>query len=243
MISVRIDAHPSVDAHVRDMYAVFGFARGNGELTKWMEFISSDMIDNTEFHYKLYEKYGYMCYSPSKHRLLFHWGFNSKPWSRALENDIRCYALQSKWNASLLVTLIRIEVKMEQIRRNRLVNRKTEDLFGFGHGGTDARFANFFASIAYDVHLLGDYVPGNSRIEILEDLDAVVEDIIARVNRIDPVEGKRMVNILKHITDRDIQKKAEKLMVCLKEEMPKFIKKARRGSIYRRLEKRVAFIE
>ena len=47
-------AHASWRLHADDMYEVFGFER-NEELTKWMKFVSSALIDNnnSEHHFEL----------------------------------------------------------------------------------------------------------------------------------------------------------------------------------------------
>ena len=242
VFSMRAEAHSNVEAHIRDMRAVFGFRDGragpkNTEIREWMRFISSDMIDKTEFHDSLKAECGFDCTSPKLHRLLFHWGYNSKPWSDALERRVRRFARDNKIQEDSIVTVIKEKVRTEQKRRNRKVNEMTEDLFGFAHGGTAARFANFFASIAYDVHLIGDYMTDNSCLEGLQGLDSVVGDMVNRIRAVDNIKGK---NIIRGITainmeSGDVQKKADKLMAYLKQEMPKFIKEAREGYIYRRL--------
>ena len=257
VFSMRAEAHSNVEAHIRDMRAVFGFRDGragpkNTEIREWMRFISSDMIDKTEFHDSLKVVCGFDCTSPKLHRLLFHWGYNSKPWSDALERRVRRFARDNKIQEDSIVTVIKEKVRTEQKRRNRKVNEMTEDLFGFvgengeRAGGTEARFANFFASIAYDVHLIGDYMTDNSCLEGLENFGSVVGDMVNRIRAVDNMKGK---NIIRGITainmeSGDVQKKADKLMAYLKQEMPKFIKEAREGSIYRRLKQiGVVFIE
>ena len=240
LLSMRGVAHSDVEEHVKDMRAVFGFQDGragakNAEIVKWMKFISSDMIDKKEFHDSLKIKCGFDCTSPKLHRLLFHWGYNSKPWNDALERRVRRFARDNKIQEDSIVTVIKEKVRTEQKRRNRKVNEMTEDLFGFAHGGTAARFANFFASIAYDVHLIGDYMTDNSCLEGLQGLDSVVGDMVNRIRAVDNIKGK---NIIRGITainmeSGDVQKKADKLMAYLKQEMPRFIKEAREGNIYR----------
>ena len=242
LLSMRGVAHSDVEEHVKDMRAVFGFQDGragskNAEIVKWMKFISSDMIDKKEFHDSLKIKCGFDCTSPKLHRLLFHWGYNSKPWNDALERRVRRFARDNKIQEDSIVTVIKDKIEKEQKRRNGEVNKKTEEVFGFAHRGTDAMFANFFASIAYDVHLIGDYMPDNSCLEGLQDFGAIVGDMVNRIRAMDNVKGK---NIIRGITvinmkSGDVQKKADELMAYLKQEMPKFIREAREGSIYRRL--------
>lgn len=254
---MRAEAHDDVREHVKDMRAVFGFRDGragpkNAEIVKWMTFISSDMIDEKDFHGKLKAECGFDCTSPKLHRLLFHWGYNSKPWSDALERRVRRFARDNKIQEDSIVTVIKEKVRKEQKRRNGEVNEMTEKLFGFvgengeRAGGTEARFANFFASIAYDVHLIGDYMTDNSCLEGLENFGSVVGDMVNRIRALDNIKGR---NIIRGITvinmkSGDVQKKADELMAYLKQEMPRFIKEAREGSIYRRLKQiGVVFIE
>ena len=71
--------------------------------------------------------------------------------------------------------------------------------------------------------------------EGLQGLDSVVGDMVNRIRAVDNIKGK---NIIRGITainmeSGDVQKKADKLMAYLKQEMPRFIKEAREGNIYR----------
>lgn len=251
VLSIRVEAHDDVREHVRDMRAVFGFRDGrsgakNAEIVEWMTFISSDMIDKTDFHKKLKAECGFDCTSAKRHRLLFHWGYNSKPWNDTLQMYVGRFARDRKISEDSIVSVIKEKVRKEQSQRNRKVNEMTEDLFGFAHGGTDAMFANFFISIAYDVHLIGDYMPDNSCLEGLQGFGAIVGDMVNRIRALDNIKGRNIIQGITAINMKsgDVQKKADELMAYLKQEMPKFIKEAREGSIYRRLKGiGVVFIE
>ena len=137
------------------------------------------------------------------------------------------------------IRVFKQEIKDEQKRRNRLINGKTEALFGFAHGGTDAKFAEFFASTAYNVHLIGDYTSDNSDLEGLQKLEDIIGLIVIELRKLD---DKLAIPIIKEITviNKEIpssspQKKADMIMACLKKNVPYFIRYAREGSIYRRL--------
>ena len=107
------------------MYNVFGFER-NDELTNWMKFVSSVLIDNNnteyafsddgkpfDFYAYLQEKYpDFQC----KHRLLFHWGYNSRPWSSYLQDKVEDYG----WSEEMIKEF-QADLIAEQKRRNGYV--------------------------------------------------------------------------------------------------------------------------
>ncbi len=230
--------HGSWEAHKDDMMAVFGF-EDDIRLTEWMRFISSDMIDKPGDFYSFLtlNHKGFRC----KHRLLFHWGYNAEPWSKDLESRVIKYCNDYDLNIESNLRVFKSEFKDEQKRRNRLVNQKTEELFGFASGGRDAQYANFFASMAYNIHLIGDYLSDyNLDLDGLQDINEIIGLIIIDIQRLDKKRGKVLKKGITDINRRysDPQKKADALMEYLKKEMPKFILQAENGSISRRLNKR-----
>ena len=91
----------------------------------WIKFISSDMIDATEFHKKLDSEYeGLHLAISNNHRLLFHWAFNAKPWNKHLEDYLDRYC--KKYGKDPIVTKneIRRKITDEQGRRNKLIMKK-----------------------------------------------------------------------------------------------------------------------
>jgi len=246
------------EKHVADMMEVFGFERGqpkNIDIEKWMKFISSDMIDIINpFYSQLQERHPGFKYCEDcnngvhfNHRLLFHWGYDAKPWNSAWENAVRKYCKIKNLDFDSTRYVFQQEFREEQRRRNRLINNKTEILFGFGHGGKDAMYAHFFASIAYNVHLIGDYTSSNTYLHGLQNLEDIIGLIVIEIRKVD---AKLAIPIIKDITvinkavpRSDPQKKADYIMACLKRNMPCFIRNAVEGSIYDRLKKRFRFIE
>lgn len=237
LITTRAYSHSGWSAHANDMMAVFGFEE-NPQLRAWMRFISSDMIDKHEpFYSELCKKHpGFRC----KHRLLFHWGFNAKPWSKSLESRIIDYCKQYDLNVESNLRIFQAELIAEQRRRNKLINSQTERLFGFAQGGKDASFANFFASMAYNIHLIGDYTSDNTDLDGLPNINDIIGVMVRDIRSLDNVQSQFIVKGITKINQKysDPQIKADELMIYLKTNMPQFIRKAQFGSLYSRLNKR-----
>lgn len=254
----NIWCHGSWTYHKDDMMAVLGFDpnfMGNEPLTEWMRYISSDLIDKTDFHKYIKSKYG-IDYTSYRHRYLFHWGYDSKPWNNNIERRIRQYCEQNDKDVEQYTQAIQDEIRQEQKRRNRELNKRTEDLFGFAHGGRDAQYARFFAAMAYDVHILGDYEPDNTLLGGLQNFDSLIGHIETLLRTIDPQVAKPYIKGIRAInnglddpkeikvasrscnlkSNNSQQVKACKLMAYLKINIPKFIDKACNGSIKRRVE-------
>lgn len=231
-------AHDSWNQHVDDMYEVFGFER-NEELTDWMKFVSSVLIDNNNtdyafsndgksfnFYSYLQEKYpGFKC----KHRLLFHWGYNSRPWSSYLQEKVDNYGWTEEKINDFQEDLI-----AEQKRRNGFANEYTENVFGFAHGGKEARIARVLISIAYDVHILGDYEPDNKDLDGLQDMGAVVGDIINNLTALDDKHSLELRKQLKKVslsTEFELQDKATILLDLLKDNFSVLLQNADDGKV------------
>ena len=240
-------AHGSFEEHKNDMYRVLGFQR-HPQITEWMKFISSEMIDKLDYHYKLSELHpGFTCKGPNLHRLLFHWGYNAEPWNTSLELRVREYARKVSLNEDSLVKVFKTEIKEEQKQRNKEMNRMTENLFGFSSRGRDAARANFFVAIVYDVHLLGDYTEDNTNFDGLASFDRIVKDIVDRITILNPsdTKGKAIVANLHRIERNSRLLRAEKAQLVidyLSKTLPDFIMTVEEGSIYRRLQKKGFFI-
>ena len=234
LITQNLFAHGSKHEHIDDMYKVFGFVR-NQQLTDWMEFISSDMIDKPgDFYEELKTKHpGFTC----KHRLLYHWGYNGEAWSDAMESRVRAYGRMCKLNQDSIISVFKNELREEQKRRNGIMNRRAEDLLGFGHTGKEAERASFFAAIAYDVHLLGDYTPDNTDLKGLQDFEKIVDDIAKRITTIDSQYGGAIAKEIKRIarSGGHVSNKAEKVLSYLSCTLPDFIINAQRGVLYKTL--------
>ena len=231
-------AHESWQQHAEDMYEVFGFER-NEELTNWMKFVSSVLIDNYnteyafsndgkpfDFYSYLQEKYpDFQC----KHRLLFHWGYNSRPWSSYLQEKVNYYG----WSDEMIQEF-QSDLIAEQKRRNGFANEYTENLFGFAHGGKEARVARVLISIAYDVHILGDYEPDNTDLDGLQDIGSVVGDIMNNLAALDNQQSSVLRKQLRKASQDPkygIQDKATVLLELLKDNFSVLLQNADDGKI------------
>ena len=236
-------AHSSFSEHGKDMLDVLGL-KSSPALNEWTKFISSDMIDKTTFYTVLKQRHpGFKC----KHRLFFHWGYNARPWNPFLEKKVVSYCEQHQRknkhksvNIADTISLFQREIQQEQKRRNALINSKTEKLFGFAHGGKDASSARFFASMAYNIHLIGDYTSDNTDLEGVQNINEVIGLIVIELRNLDKVKSASVIKEITNINKRyaNPQKKADALLPYFKKSIPAFVKGAQSGSIYRRLAKR-----
>jgi len=229
-------SHSSWQLHRDDMMAVFGFEYDKN-INSWMKYISSDLIDKKDFHKMIKMKYGINFTSPKKHRYLFHLGYDARPWNIYIETEINKYCKHNKINSEEYTKIIQEELRKEQQRRNIELNKRTEKLFGFADGGKDASFATFFAGMAYDTHILGDYEPDNKALTGLQNIDSLIVHIVTLMNRLDPIESKSFIKGITEINNKyqNTQIKAQQLMIYLKKSIPELIDKAQNESIKRRI--------
>lgn len=220
-------AHGSWREHADDMYAVFGFQE-NDDVTYWMRFISSEMIDkvnNDGFYDALKVRYPWF---KCTHRALFHWGYNAIPWNPVIEKKVLSYASKNNIDPDGLKHEFLDVLRAEQKRRNALMNSETEKLFGFSSGGRDARYANAIVSLAYDIHLVGDYMSDNRSLSGVAEFSDIIADIVISVRKIDPEAAKPFIKGLNASQKgfSDVQLRADSVMAYLKVAMPGFIRQS-----------------
>ena len=236
--------HPDKATHANEIMTVLGFEY-NQSLYEWLCFISSDMIDKHQpFYSELCSKFpDFKC----KHRLLFHWNYNGIPWTPSLEARVLAYTRMKygsenyrKEFPAMKEAFLNV-LRKEQKSRNSKINTRTEQLFSFASGGKDASYANFFAAMAYDLHILGDYTSiDNTDLDGLVDFKVLINGIISSINRLDPKEGKSLIKKLRTASsnpNKNVQYMADDAMAILQSDLPLFIMNAEDGSIKRRLEK------
>lgn len=248
LLTVAINAYPhGGEHHIMDMMAVLGLDintsdrpnHPNEKAKEWCTYITKDLIDSEDFHKKLFDKYGVSFRGARLHRYLFHWGYDAEPWSHAIESKIIADAKKTDCTSDYLIKHIKADLVAEQKRRNKILNAKTEELFGFAHGGRDAAYARFFAATAYNTHLLGDYESANKVFVGLCSLDDLIGMIVVEIRNLDKQRSKGIIKGITKInnTVKNDQQKADQLMAYLKQNLPNFISQAQDGSIKRRLEK------
>lgn len=245
-------AHSGFIQHCEDIMDVLGFeynlklfsrSKDTKSNQSWTKYISSDMIDNTksDFHNQLDRDYpGLNISHPRNHRLLFHWAYDAEPWNTDLERLIRNYCDKYDLNIESNIRVFKAKIRSEQARRNRLIIQKTEQTFRLAHGGTERVYSHFLASMAYNVHILGDYTTDNTVLSGLYAFDKLIGQFIDELRKLDYANSKDIVRGITRINNKNIkvQRKADELMKYLKMHVPSFIKRARNGSFKRLLEKR-----
>lgn len=247
--SIDVLAHSGFIQHGEDIMAVLGLAhdtrlfnrsKDTKNNSSWVKFISSDMIDNTDFHKELEQDYpGFSIKSPNRHRLLFHWAYDTEPWNEELEVLFREYCDMADRNIESNIRILKAKLISEQRERNRKIINKTQEVFGFEAGGKQGRiYTHFFTSMAYNIHILGDYTSDNTVLDGLFGFDKLIGKIVVELRNLDYANGKHLVNGITRINSQniDVQKKADLLMNYLKQEVPEFIKKACNGSVRRKIE-------
>lgn len=242
LVPARVWGHASFALHRADMYEVLGVEESR-QVDGWLHYISSSMIDNYKGEPR--DEYGGLCFYDflktrfegfkCQHRLLFHWGYNARPWNKELERKIeRLPWSENKAEVDSFWNTLRYEQRM----RNRIANAMTEDLFGLAHGGKEARLANALISIVYDVHIIGDYMTDNRNLRGLQEMGSVVGDLINALRRIDAEAAKPLVKELQTVSNARYevtagqalekitaeQVKADAIMAVLKRLVPVFLK-------------------
>lgn len=245
-------AHGSGNVHIAEMYSVLPFkALPNGAATaenrsvsELLGMITSDLIDNywgkeceefggKNFYNYLRDEFGFRC----KHRLLFHWGFNARPWTDELEKKISKYAWYSD---SKTVERFKQTFIIEQARRNRQANEWTERTFGFISSGKESSWANGMIALMYDVHLLGDWEPDdNSDFDGVTPPSKIAGDIVNVLRRIDASRSRQIERALSDITksSEDECTMAVQMINILQEMLPSFLLTANDGALKKKFEK------
>ncbi len=209
------------DGHEADAYSVMPFARSTA-ITEWFETIHKtiDFPYNTYFDGLRDAPHQNFSWGKYGHRLFFHWGFNTVPWSPQLQE----MADRCNWKPATLNSF-KEKITKEQARRNRLVMEKTAATLGFAMGGKEREYSNAFASIIYNTHLLGDY--STTKTAMLQDVNTIIADIQTSLfNKLQGGEKAKVLNSkLERIKkgNKDGVTKANETLALLQKELPTFI--------------------
>ena len=236
--------------HVADMCAVFGVCGDHPRLLPLFRTITSEMDSARTGRQKYTMNQRMKNVEPSfewgayTHRLFFHWGFNGDPKeSEALKDKINSSTEDPERRERLWKV-----VMDEHKNRNRRMKKAAKDAVSYT--GTDGKqkgvakpAINGIAALAYDTHILGDYIEGKDiPRKALFSLQRTQEDIVKAVRRItqsDPdfegEEDRKMFERRMKWIQGGIEKiRAEKALQIMKEYVPKILMKA--GTLRRVLE-------
>ena len=224
-------SHNARGYHVKDIIDVLGL-KETSTVWDWGGFISDniDRIDVNGFYKKLQDNHKGFRISPGAHRMFFHWGYNAIPWNKTIEKKVRDYCEKNGLNKEKVMSEFKSELKQEQRRRNKNMKFQTSLRLGL-----DAKWANLFTSMAYNVHLLGDYQTDNRDLNGLQDLNELIGLFVIDLRTLDNEESRSVISEITRINKSysNPQKKADALMDYMKKAVPTVIQKAQKGSIYR----------
>lgn len=213
--------------HEADAYSVLPF-KESSTMSKWLEVVHKTIDVPYNSYFKGLRDAPHQKFSWGKygHRLFFHWGFNSKPWSPQIEEKV----LECHWDAAT-TEAFKKKLVVEQARRNRLVMERTSETLHLGMSGVLREYTNGFASLIYDTHLLGDY--STTQKAPLQNLNAVIDDIKTALYR-KLKGGNAALSINKRLdltktlyTEPEVR--AKKVLEILQEDVPEMILNAQDG--------------
>lgn len=246
-------AHPNSWQHIMEMYSVLPFATDhdgnvveeNFPIRRWLDTITRELIDDYNrveikeyggltFYQYLQNEFDFKL-SFGNHRVLFHWGYNARPWNKELDN----YVIDNEWSVEK-IERFQAALISEQQRRNRIANNQAEKVFGFASSGKEAGWANGLLSIVYDTHLLGDYtLTDNKNFKGVTQPSVIAGDIINSIRRIDNSRtSEKLIDSIRKVTSEysDQHLLAAELIKLLQRDLPKFLLSANEGSLKRRFE-------
>lgn len=161
------------------------------------------------------------------HRHFFHWGYQRNPWS----DNLLQFLPESVTGNPVRLNAFKAAVRKEQQRRNRMTNAEAERVLGFGSTGVQARYANAFVAILYDVHILGDYE--TKSIDGLAPVSAIVAELNTSLNNIDRSHASALTNKLRQLANTKVSEREKALAVLqyLRDNLPSFIYNADDGRV------------
>lgn len=215
------------NGHEADMYAVLPFQR-SVQISAWLESVHKTIDYPYNSYFEGLRSIPHQKFSWGKygHRIFFHWGFNSEPWSPQIQEQVdKC-----GWDAGTIASF-RAKLTAEQARRNQAIMEQTGILFHFGLSGQERAYANALASLVSDVHLLGDFTTEN--IAPLPNLQYVINDIKTTLLERLPGDGQaRQINRQLDATRTqypDTKVRAQAVLDILKKELPRFLLTCNKG--------------
>ena len=167
-------------AHIEDMHAVFGPSEKYDNLNQMFEAITR-LIDDREKNLtsKLREIAPEFTEGSYSHRIYFHWGFNGKPEDSMALNERIKLATDDMQVRRALFDRIRIAQKQRNDAIMRCVQKTCSGK------ALKRREKNAIAALAYDTHILGDYIEGTENTtKALMPMEKLMEDICTVFRRL-----------------------------------------------------------
>lgn len=168
------------------------------------------------------------------HRVFFHWGFNSNPRSCGILQEL---VSERNWSKDVKTSFWN-KVITEQARRNKESMSKVGETLGFELAGAQRAYANAFASIITDIHILGDY--STTKIATLQNIDLIIVDLKkALFESLKGGESAKQINKLLDETYKieDVRERANATLIILQEQLPSFFLKIQNGYFAKHFEK------
>ncbi len=176
--------------HVQDMHSVFGSGFGRSEKYSDIDEMFkgiTNLMDRREENLSEQLKQIAPKFSEGNygHRIYFHWGFNGRPEdSTALSERIKAATDDMQVREALFD-------KIRSVQRQR--NQKTMLYVQIcclnpndRSKALNGREMNAIAALAYDTHILGDYIEGTEKtIKALMPMDKLMEDICKVFRRLE----------------------------------------------------------
>jgi len=221
--------------HEADAYSILPFEKDT-KISDWFEVVHKtiDFPFNTYFEGLRTPPHQDFSWGNFGHRIFFHWGFNSKPWSPQVEERVQlCH-----WDIHTIV-IFQQKLTSEQARRNRLVMENTSLTLHLGMSGQMREYTNGFASLLYDAHLLGDY--STTKKAPLQNLNNVIDDLqVSLFKKLKGGDEALRINKKLELAKRlfpDPKIRAEKVLEILQNNVPKMILNAQDGYFRKHFEK------
>lgn len=197
--------------HAADMQRIFPFAEStkNKKVTDFYrrvnEFLDFPYVQPGQKHDKSQPKRPKFVVEHSKfsqirwlgkHRIWFHWGFNTDPRKfppivNSLNQAVQDGVITQQ-DVEEFWSMMNIEIS----RRNRTLMNESAKVFGFGELGTisaqQRKQLNGLVTILYSIHVIGDHKTADK--DIIAPLSRVYADVS---NAIDNIAGKEAANFEK----------------------------------------------
>lgn len=78
---------------------------------------------------------------------MFHWAYDTEPWNEELERLFVEHCEIYDLNIETNLRILKAKIVSEQKRRNKLIEKKTQEVFGFGEGVKRVAYTHIFSRL------------------------------------------------------------------------------------------------